>query len=214
VKRQVGPTPHPTSQSRHKSFYRSCSSLGWTRGTLGDVLSLSAACNPPQHSGTEPGRAWRAIWGHRHQSAMQERDCGLKPTGFRGMSEKMSRSRLLVVAFVLCLAVSGIPALAAEHTFDGDYSGKRVLTKGSVGPDCPAEDDVSVNIHGIAMTFTNSALKKFAIGFFVRKDGSFDQIHTDVDGTTVHVVGRITGDIIEADVDNPPCVHHWHLKKE
>jgi hypothetical protein len=67
------------------------------------------------------------------------------------------------------------PALGAEHTFDGDYSGKRVLTKGSVGPDCPAEDDVSVNIHGIAMTFTNSALKKFVIGFFVRQDGSFDR---------------------------------------
>ena len=72
-----------------------------------------------------------------------------------------------------------------------------------MGSDCPAEDDVSVNIHGIAMTFTNSALEKFLIGFYVRPDGSFDQIHTDVDGTTVHVVGRIIEDIIEADVDNP-----------
>jgi len=86
-----------------------------------------------------------------------------------------------------------------------------VLTKGS----CPAAaDDVSVTIHGETLTFTNSALKKFVIGFFVSQDGSFDEIHTDVDGTAVHVVGRITGDIIEADVNNPPCEHHWHLKKE
>jgi hypothetical protein len=51
------------------------------------------------------------------------------------------------------------------------------------------------------------ALKKFVVGFFVHKDGSFDEIHTDVDGTTVHVVGPIIGDIIDADVNNPPCEH-------
>jgi hypothetical protein len=130
------------------------------------------------------------------------------------MSEGKSRSLRPAAALCLFLTVVGIPALGAEHKFDGDYSGKRVLTKGSVGPDCPAEDNVSANIHGIAMTFTNSTLKKFVIGFFVRPDGSFNQIHTDVDGTTVHVVGRIIGDIIEADVDNPPCEHHWHLKKQ
>ena len=84
------------------------------------------------------------------------------------MLKETSRSLRPAAALCLFLAVAGIPALGAEHTFDGDYSGKRVLTKGSVGPDCPAEDDVSVNIHGIAMTFTNSALKKFVIGFFVR----------------------------------------------
>jgi hypothetical protein len=130
------------------------------------------------------------------------------------MWKKTFTSRCRASALGLCLAFAGSPALGAEHTFDGDYSGKRVLTKGSVGPDCPAEDDVSVNIHGIAMTFTNSALKNFVIGFFVRQDGSFNQIHTDVDGTAVHVVGRITEGIIEADVDNPPCEHHWHMKKQ
>jgi len=30
----------------------------------------------------------------------------------------------------------------------------------------------------------------------------------------VHVVGRIIGDVIEADVNNPPCEYHWRLKKE
>jgi len=122
----------------------------------------------------------------------------------------MSRSRGLATTLGLCLAVAAIPAQGAEHKFDGVYSGKRVLTKGS----CAALDDVSVTVHGETLTFTNSALKKFVIGFFVRQDGSFDEIHTDVDGDTVHVVGRIIGDVIEADVNNPPCEYHWRLKKE
>ena len=126
------------------------------------------------------------------------------------MSEKTFSSRCLASALGLYLTVAGIPALGAEHTFDGVYSGQRVLTKGS----CPAVDDVSVTIHGETLTFTNSALKKFVVGFFVRQDGSFDEIHADVDGDTVHVVGRITGDVIEADVNNPPCEFHWHLKKQ
>ena len=127
------------------------------------------------------------------------------------MSEKTFSSRCLALALGPYLAVAGIPALAAEHTFDGIYSGQRVLTKGS----CPAAvDDVSVTIHGETLTFTNSALKKYVIGFFARQDGSFDEIHTDVDGDTVHVVGRIVGDVIEADVNNPPCEYHWHLKKQ
>ena len=83
------------------------------------------------------------------------------------MSEKTFSSRCLASALGLYLTVAGIPALGAEHTFDGVYSGQRVLTKGS----CPAVDDVSVTIHGETLTFTNSALKKFVVGFlFVRTE--------------------------------------------
>ena len=114
----------------------------------------------------------------------------------------------------LCLAVARSPALGAEHTFDGDYSGKRVLTKGSAGPECPAEDDVSVTIHGETLTFTNSALKKFGIAFYPRQDGSFGSTYTDKGGDVVLIRGRIVGDVIDADVTNPPCEHHWHLKKQ
>jgi hypothetical protein len=149
---------------------------------------------------------------------MQERDSGLKPTRFRGMSEEMSCSRLLVAALGLCLAVVGIPAPAAEHTFDGVYTGKRTLVKGLAGPSCPAEDNVSVTIHGGTMTFTNSALKQFAVSFYPRKDGSFGEIYQGEGGTTVNINGRVIGDVIEADVTNyasdPPCEHHWNLKKE
>ena len=121
--------------------------------------------------------------------------------------------RLAVAAIceMICLAVAG-PALAAEETLDGVYTGKRVLTKGS-GSQCPAEDNVSVTIHGETLTFTHSALKKFLISFNPHQDGSFSQISVDIDGETVTIHGRITGDVLDADVTNPPCEHHWHLKK-
>ena len=57
-----------------------------------------------------------------------------------------------------------IPALGAEHTFDGVYSGKRVLIEGS-DPYCPAEDDISVIIHGEMLSFTDSALEKVSNRF-------------------------------------------------
>jgi hypothetical protein len=126
----------------------------------------------------------------------------------------MSRSRHLAAIFGLCLTVVVIPALGADYTFDGVYNGKRSLTKGRVGPDCPAEDDVSVTIHGETLSFTNSVLKKFMIGFDPHKDGSFREIYADEGGATVNIVGRINGDVLDADVTNPPCEQHWHLKKE
>ena len=127
------------------------------------------------------------------------------------MSEKTFSSRCLALALGLYLAVAGSPALGAEHTFDGDYSGQRVLTKGS----CPAAvDDVSVTIHGETLTFTNRALKKYTMPFDPGPDGSFGQTYTDEGGRAVHYHGRIVGDVIDADVTNPPCDYHWHLKKE
>jgi hypothetical protein len=94
------------------------------------------------------------------------------------------------------------PALGAKHTFDGVYSGKRMLTKGSGGPSCPAEDNVSATIHGATLTFTNSALKQFAVSFYPSQDGSFGEIYQGEGGTTVNIRGRIIGDVLEADVIN------------
>jgi len=134
------------------------------------------------------------------------------------MSEGMTRSRRLAAALGLCLAVAGSPALRAEPMFDGVYTVKRSLTEGRAGPTCPAEEDVSVTIHGKTMSFTDSALKKFAIGFYPSQDGSFGETYQGEGGDTVNIRGRIIGDDIEADVTDyatdPPCEHHWHLKKE
>jgi hypothetical protein len=99
------------------------------------------------------------------------------------------------------LAIAG-PVVAAGDSFDGVYTGKRVLTKGPPGQ-CPAEESVSVTIEDHVLTFTNSALKNFAIGFDPHPDG-----------TTVEIQGRITGAVLNADVTNPPCEHHWRLGKK
>jgi hypothetical protein len=121
--------------------------------------------------------------------------------------------RLLVSGLcgVMCLLIAG-PALGVENRFDGAYIGKRTLTKG-FGSMCPANDNVSVDIHGETLTFTNSRLQSFVMGFHPRQDGSFHQSHVHSQGAFVSIRGRVIGDLIEADVTNPPCEHHWHLKK-
>jgi len=132
------------------------------------------------------------------------------------MWEKTSSWRHLASALGLCLVVAGSAALGAEHRFDGVYSGKRVLTKGSASEICPAEDDVSVTIHGDTLTFTNSALQKSTEPFYLDVDGSFGQTYTGELSGTVHYHGRIIGKVIDADVSNsaiPSCEYHWHLKK-
>ena len=129
------------------------------------------------------------------------------------MWEKTFSSRCLASALGLCLVVAGSPALCAEHTFDGDYAGKRALTKGSASRDCPAEDDVFVTIHGETITFTNNVIKNFLEPFYPEQDGSFGETYTGEGGATVYYHGRIVGDIMDLDVDTPPCEYHWHLKK-
>jgi len=121
--------------------------------------------------------------------------------------------RRLAAAPGLWLAIAATAALGAEHNFDGVYSGKRILTKGP-GAQCPAAENVSVTIHGAALHFTNSELKNSVITFYPKKDGSFGEVYVDEGGDTVTIHGRVSGSIIEADVDNPPCEHHWHLQKE
>jgi len=128
------------------------------------------------------------------------------------MWEKTFSLRYLAAALGLCFAVVR-PALGAEHTFDGVYSGKRVLAKGS-GPSCSIVQDVSVTIHGEILTFTDSNLRNHALAFYPLQDGSFSLIYFDAGRGTANIRGHIIGDIIDADVDNPPCGYHWHLKKQ
>jgi hypothetical protein len=71
--------------------------------------------------------------------------------------------RLLVSGLcgVMCLLIAG-PALGVENRFDGAYIGKTTLTKG-FGPMCRTNDNVSVDIHGKTLTFTNSRLQSFVM---------------------------------------------------
>lgn len=98
------------------------------------------------------------------------------------------------------------------NKFDGVYSGKRSLVKGSER-NCSAQDNVSVTIRGETLTFTNDDLHKFTVGFYPRPDGAFGQAHSRQGGTAIRIRGRITKDIMEADVFGSSCQHHWHLRR-
>src|SRR5215472_8816091 len=81
------------------------------------------------------------------------------------MSRRRPGHRLAAVSAIcgmICLAGSG-PALGAD-TFDGPYTGTRVLTKGS-DQTCPVSEAVSTTIHGEALTFTDGDHRNFVIGF-------------------------------------------------
>lgn len=104
------------------------------------------------------------------------------------------------------------PAVALAGSFDGTYTGKRVLRKGDKTL-CPTQEDVSVTIKDGTLTFTNSALKSFAIAISPEPDGSFDDV-SEVGGAVVAIRGRMVGNALDADVTNGPCQHHWHLEKQ
>jgi hypothetical protein len=54
--------------------------------------------------------------------------------------------------------------------------------------------------------------------FYPSHDESFGETYTAEGGDTVNIHGRVIGDVLEAEVTNygtdPPCEHHWHLKKQ
>jgi hypothetical protein len=107
-----------------------------------------------------------------------------------------------------------IGPLRAEGQYDGTYAGKRVRVDGPPEA-CPAEDDVSVTIKGIVLTFTNSQLQNYGITIEPSPDGSFRQSSVS-GGTVVNIQGRIAGDTLDADVVSlaTTCKHHWHLTKQ
>jgi hypothetical protein len=127
--------------------------------------------------------------------------------------DRYKQRRLIVwgICALICLAVAE-PVLSDENAFDGAYIGKRVRTQGS-GPACPTEDDLPVTIQGGALTYTHSVLHNFVLGFDPQRDGSFSETYSDADGGFMLIQGRIVGNVLDADVTNGPCEHHWHLTK-
>jgi hypothetical protein len=125
------------------------------------------------------------------------------------------RLLIFVICGMICLVTRS--TLGDKKALDGAYSGKRLLV---TGPSelCPVKENVSVVIRGDTLTFTNSALKKFTIGFYPDNHGSFGETYTAEGGDAVEIHGHVTGQVIDADVTNyatnPPCKHHWHLEKQ
>ena len=112
---------------------------------------------------------------------------------------------------VICL-VAGGSVFGAENTSNGVYTGTRLRTK---GPDsqCLAEENVSVTIQDTIMLFTNGILHSFVLELFPNPDGSFERTYISAGGHYVVIHGRIMGNVIEADVENEPCSHHWRVRK-
>ena len=114
---------------------------------------------------------------------------------------------------MICLVAGSALSAESQHKYDGVYTGKRSLTKGTASTACPAEDDVSVTVTGETMTFTDSALKNYIMPFYPGPDGSFGVTHTAKGGAVFHYHGRIIGDVMDADAQYLSCEYHWHLKK-
>ena len=70
---------------------------------------------------------------------------------------------------MICLVAGPAPSAEPEHKYDGVYTGKRSLTKGTASETCPGEDDVSVTITGETLTFTTS-VKKYLMPFYPGQD--------------------------------------------
>ena len=129
---------------------------------------------------------------------------------WRSKSRPERRLMLSLTFGMICLVAGS--ALSAEHKYDGVYTGKRSLTKGTASPTCPAEDDVSVTITGETLTITHSRLKNYVMPFDPGPDGSFGQTHIEGDAV-YHYHGRIIGDVMDGDTDNFDCEYHWHLTR-
>ena len=123
------------------------------------------------------------------------------------------RLMLSLILGLICLVAGSALSAEPEHKYDGVYTGKRSLTKGTASTTCPAEDDVSVTITGETMTFTDRILKNYVVPFDPGPDGSFGETHIE-GGFVGHYHGRIIGDVIDAETENLDCGYHWHLKKK
>jgi hypothetical protein len=113
-----------------------------------------------------------------------------------------------------CL-IAAMWAVAAGGPADGAYDDRRSLAKGTAPP-CPSSEDVSIDVNGSELTFTDSALRTFTVEFNPRADGSFHTTYADYSGATVDIQGRAAGTVIDADVIDyaTRCEHHWHLEKK
>jgi hypothetical protein len=123
---------------------------------------------------------------------------------------KNARVRSLLCGFAFLSPAT--PLAAQPVSFDGTYTGKRLLTDGDK-TFCRTEDNASVTIKGSNLTFTDSNAKDYTIAFNPRPDGSFSELSGNIGGVVVAIRGRINGNALDADVTGASCRHHWHLEK-
>ena len=123
----------------------------------------------------------------------------------------MPRSRH-ALPLIACMALA-TPAFGAENSYDGTYTGERVLTKGDPAA-CMAKDPVTIVIHGNQLTFTNSRAKDYTMSFTPEADGTFEQLSANIGGDVVSIKGHVGAGVLDSDVSSEHCTHHWHLEKQ
>jgi hypothetical protein len=75
------------------------------------------------------------------------------------------------------------------------------------------DEAVVAELGGAFADRASHALRNYAIGFYPSPGGTFDGTHVEVGGDVCEVQGRIVRGVLDAEVDNPPCEHHWPLEK-
>jgi hypothetical protein len=149
---------------------------------------------------------------HAVSSGAPEQATRGRSRGFTGRSAGVRFVGASCATACVALALA-VPAFGAENSFDGTYTGERVLTAGDPAA-CVAKDAASSTIKGDELTFTHSAVKDYTIRFSPRADGAFVQLSTDINGEVVDIRGHIGAGVLDADVTSASCAHHWHLEKQ
>jgi hypothetical protein len=128
----------------------------------------------------------------------------------RMRERQMPTRRRALPLTAACIALA-VPAFGAENSFDGTYTGERVLTVGD--PATLRGHAASATIQGDQLTFTHSAEKGYTIGFSPRADGTFVQLSANTRGVAVNIRGHIGAGVLDADATSASCTHHGHLEK-
>jgi hypothetical protein len=99
------------------------------------------------------------------------------------MREEEMPNRRQALPLLACMVLAA-QAFGAENSFDGTYTGERVLTKGDPAAR-GAKSLVSGTINGTVMTVTHDVAKCYAMGFFPKADGSFGALAQLIHSTEV-----------------------------
>jgi hypothetical protein len=133
------------------------------------------------------------------------------------LSKLVCQLLLCGVCAISCNVVS--TALAGGSSFDGSYSGEKVVTLGSQ-PVCGSNDALSITVADGAFEYSYLAvLSKMTIA----QDGTFKDKEVKgggrSGGQTLITTGTISKSVLQADfnvsdVRGPVCSYHWSLKKK
>jgi hypothetical protein len=127
------------------------------------------------------------------------------------MEKRRLRELLILFATLACVPATGV---LAEGKFDGAYAGTAVLAVGSNTAECK-NYPTSISIVNDQLVFVSWGGRS-TIKTTVAADGTFSGSgqHHMFRGVVVQtLVGKVAGNALDADIENPACKFHLFLKK-